>query len=205
MKSAFVVLGVSLASLAPGRVAFGQAQRQNDAERNAAKASPPQPSAAKESPPQPSSAAGSASAVHCVLAGGTPPKDESSEACLSCHGKSGPGPLFTHSHPVNVEYAAAHERGKGTLRALDAVTAKGVALPGGKLQCVTCHDAKSQWAKWIALPTGAVARPAADRRASKLEDAPNWRIAPAVPPPPPAKGTEIISAPLCAACHTFAD
>ena len=88
---------------------------------------------------------------------------------------------------------------------MDAVTAKGVALPQGKVQCVTCHDAKSPWAKWIALPEGAVARPAMDRRAAHGEDAPNWRIPPTVPSVPLAKGAEVSSAPLCAACHTYAD
>ncbi len=198
MRSAIVVLGVSLASLAPGRGAFAQAQRQN-AERTTAKESPP-----PQMNPAPDRAGGGGP-DHCALAAPNPPKDPSSDACLACHGKSGPGPLFTHSHPVNIDYAAAHGKAKGTLRAMDAVTAKGVALPQGKLQCVTCHDAKSPWAKWVALPAGAAPRPAMDRRKTRVDDAPNWRIPPAEAPPMPEKGTEVSSAPLCAACHTFAD
>ena len=198
MKRAIVVLGVSLASLAPAREAFGQAQRRNE-EQTTPKPSAPEVNGSAEKP------VGSAGPVHCALAAPTAPQDTTSDACLACHGNSGPGPLFTHTHPVNVDYGPAQARSRGTLRKVDAVTAKGVALPQGKLQCVTCHDAKSPWAKWIALPAGAVARPAADRRAGKLEDAPNWRIPPAVPSAPLAKGAEVSSAPLCTACHTFAD
>ncbi len=195
MKRAIVVLGMSLASLA----AFGQAQRQNE---GATTSKPSAPEAVRSAEKKPAQGAGP---VHCALAAPAAPQDAPSDACLACHGNSGPGPLFTHTHPVNVDYGPAQARSRGTLRKLDAVTAKGVALPQAKVQCVTCHDAKSPWAKWIALPAGAVARPAADRRAGKAEDAPNWRIPPAVPAPPLAKGTEVSSAPLCAACHTFAD
>jgi hypothetical protein len=195
MKRAVVVLGMSLASLA----AFGQGQRPNEGSTT------PKPSAPEANRPVEKRPAQSAGPVHCALAAATAPQDTSSDACLACHGSAGPGPLFTHTHPVNVDYGPAQARSRGTLRKADAVAAKGVAVPQGKVQCVTCHDAKSPWAKWIALPAGAAARPAADRRGGNADDAPSWRIPSAVPAPALAQGAEVSSAPLCAACHTFAD
>jgi hypothetical protein len=128
----------------------------------------------------------------------------SARDCSACHAGAGPGPANTGNHPVDVDYAAAHGRNPGGLRAPAEVIRRGVYLPGGRVQCVTCHDGRSPWAAQVALPPGAVASPAVDPRdPSTYEEGGSWRDAdgaraPALPPGSPVEPT-----PLCAACHSL--
>ncbi len=163
-----------------------------------------QHAAGQTRPPEasPGGAAGG-NRASCALAS-TAPVPSANDACLACHGGAGSGPAVSHSHPVDVDYAGAQRRG-GSLRPMAAVVARGVKLPNGRLQCVTCHDARSPWARWIALPAGAVARPARPAHAEGDENSRSWRLPPSGPSPELPRGTEVSAAPLCAACHTFAD
>jgi hypothetical protein len=124
--------------------------------------------------------------------------------CLACHGK-GVGPGVRGGHRVGLDYAGARLAGRTDLRPIAEVVRRGVRLPEGRIECVTCHAAASPWASHIALPPGSVPTPAPDRRApdSYLRGR-SWRAADAgVPPPPP--GSAVTPAPLCAACHALAD
>jgi hypothetical protein len=104
-----------------------------------------------------------------------------------------------------VDYGFAQAQSPEGLRAPDDVVKRGVFLPGGKIQCLTCHDPRSPWKDHLALPPGAAALPAVDpRNPATYEGRPNWRIAnPSLQPPPP--GAAVSPSPLCAACHTYAD
>lgn len=84
--------------------------------------------------------------------------DESSLLCLSCHdgvvakdvyrsahaarisgqlGSSWVGKASLTSHPIGVKYPVADS----TYRTIEAATADGaIKLPGGRLQCISCHD-----------------------------------------------------------------
>jgi len=84
--------------------------------------------------------------------------DESSLLCLSCHdgvvakdvyrsahaarissqlGSSWVGKASLTSHPIGVKYPI----GDSTYRTIEAATADGkIKLPGGRLQCISCHD-----------------------------------------------------------------
>jgi hypothetical protein len=128
----------------------------------------------------------------------------STQECLRCHSSVDGGPIHGN-HPVDLDYAAAEgEAGRsGTLRPVGEVVRRGVLLPDGKLQCVTCHDARSPWAAKIALPPGSVAVPALNpRNPSTYEDRDRLRTTgPVAQPPPP--GTAVSSTPLCIACHAL--
>lgn len=121
--------------------------------------------------------------------------------CLECHrGHAG------RSHPVDVDYVSAALRPNADLRAPAEVIRRGLLLPDGRLECVTCHDARSPWAAKIALPPGAPVLPAViTGRRETYEGRANWRIvkASALPALPP--GSAVSPAPLCAACHSLAD
>jgi hypothetical protein len=122
-------------------------------------------------------------------------------ACLGCHAAHA-----QRSHPVDVDYADAAWKSRGDLRPLAEVVRRGLLLPDGRLECVTCHDGRSQWAAKIALPPGAPALPAVfTNRRESYEGRSNWRTAraSAVPALPP--GSAVSPAPLCAACHALAD
>lgn len=111
--------------------------------------------------------------------------------CVSCHG-------LTQTHPVDLDYASSAAASRGALRSADEVIRRGVFLPGGQLKCVTCHDPRSPWQYKIALPPGAVARPAVNPRDPSTYDRP--RASPRVAP-----GGAVTPTPLCKACHTLGD
>jgi hypothetical protein len=98
-----------------------------------------------------------------------------------------------------VDYATATIRRQGRLRAAAEVIARGVFLPEGRLQCVSCHDAASPWAAKLALPPGAAAVAAVRRgEPATAEARQGWRSATATTVAP---GSSVSPAPLCAACH----
>jgi predicted CXXCH cytochrome family protein len=80
--------------------------------------------------------------------------------CLSCHdGSLGtshlPGPAVGSAagpgmHPVDVGYEAALQRGR-RLRPRFEVSRR-LAMPDGRLTCVTCHDGASQEPAHLAVP-----------------------------------------------------
>lgn len=116
--------------------------------------------------------------------------------CLACHESMG-----IHrdtSHPVDVDYAEAQGRSRGSLRPLADAVRRGVFLSDGRIHCLTCHDPRSPWAKHLALPPGARAqravRPGVE--STYTEDA-----APASPP----AGSDVSPKPLCLLCHTYGD
>lgn len=112
--------------------------------------------------------------------------------CLGCHGEA----MASHSHPVEIEYAEA--AGRAGYRTVEEVRARGVALPGGKVGCSTCHSPASPWARFLAVPRElARARVATDdlRAEAPPEDA---RAS-----TPPAEGAEVSQRPLCESCHAY--
>ncbi len=115
--------------------------------------------------------------------------------CLGCHGDR----MRTHSHPVDVDYAEASNRGGGSLRPIDEVRARGVELPAGKVGCRTCHAPASPWARFLAVPRElAQARPTiAELRASEPAGLARGKAGAT----PPKDGAEVSSRPLCEACH----
>lgn len=126
----------------------------------------------------------------CLLGAGA----TASATCASCHGGD-----HARAHPVDVDYAVAALRRQGRLRAAAEVVARGVFLPEGRLQCVSCHDAASPWAAKLALPPGAAAAaPVRRSDAASGEARPSWRNAAAATVAP---GDAVSPAPLCAACH----
>lgn len=120
--------------------------------------------------------------------------------CLACHAEAhGRG-----NHPVDVDYEQAAARSAGSLREPREVVRAGVFLPGGRLHCLTCHDARSPWAARIALPPGATPVPAV-RPGPAAPPGPGWRAAAreraragSLPP-----GSAVSPAPLCIACHAL--
>ncbi len=50
------------------------------------------------------------------------------------------GPDLTNDHPVSVSYALAEGRFPGQFTPIASVIAAGLKLPGGNVECVTCHD-----------------------------------------------------------------
>lgn len=122
-----------------------------------------------------------------------------SRTCLGCHPQG-------HSHPVDLDYTSAWARDRAGLRMPGEVVRRGLLLPDGRLECVTCHDGRSQWAARIALPPGAPVIPAViTGRAETYEGRGNWRIARATPTPALPPGSAVSPAPLCATCHSLAD
>lgn len=115
-------------------------------------------------------------------------------ACLACH------PARGHQHPVDVDYARVG--GRRGYRPAEEVVRRGVLLPGGRIQCVTCHDPTSPWQNHIALPPGATPTPAVDPRdPSTYAGGRSWRTAAPEAAPPP--GAAVTASPLCAVCHAF--
>ena len=114
--------------------------------------------------------------------------------CMSCHG------MHT-THPVEIDYEAARFKPQSALRAADEVVRRGVFLPDGKVQCVTCHDARSRWAYHLALPPDALVRPAVNTRDPSTYERP---VALSHPRALPA-GTSVSPTPLCKVCHTLGE
>jgi hypothetical protein len=141
------------------------------------------------------SAPGAASMADCKLFrpdAHTVPADE----CMACHG-------LHQTHPVDLDYDAVAWRPGSGLRPAPEVVSRGVFLPDGKLRCVTCHDARSNWRYRLVLPPGAAARPAVDsRRPETFEDGPARQRALSRPLEP---GADVSPTPLCKACHTLGE
>ncbi len=142
--------------------------------------------AGSDAPPAPPPSGGACTLTH------PGPVAATSEECRRCHRTWGAG-----NHPVDVDYRAAEARSAGDLRTPDEVVRRGVLLPEGRIQCVTCHDARSPWKDHLALPPGAEASLAVDPR----DPATYERQAPRAPRPGAAVGPK----PLCIACHALGD
>jgi hypothetical protein len=132
------------------------------------------------------------SAAECKLFQGAPERVPAQE-CMSCHG------LHT-THPVEIDYENSRLKDPG-LRSGAEVVRRGVFLPDGKVQCVSCHDATSRWAYHIAIPSGARVRPAVNQRDPSTYERP---VALA-PPQALPEGTSVSPTPLCTVCHTYGD
>ncbi len=50
------------------------------------------------------------------------------------------GPDLRNDHPVSVSYASAESRFPGQFSPVASVIAAGLKLPGGNVECVSCHD-----------------------------------------------------------------
>jgi hypothetical protein len=122
------------------------------------------------------------------------PERVPAQECMSCHG------MHT-THPVEMDYEAARRKGQTELRTDDEVVRRGVFLPDGKVQCVTCHAAGSRWAYHLAIPPGALVRPAVNTHDRSTYE---HRPAPTRPEALPA-GTSVSPTPLCIACHKLVD
>jgi hypothetical protein len=86
------------------------------------------------------------STTSCKLFQAAPERVPAQE-CMTCHG------MHT-THPVELDYEAARLT-RPALRPGAEVIRRGVFLPDGKVQCVSCHDAASRWAYHLAIPPGA--------------------------------------------------
>lgn len=158
----------------------------------AAEPAPAQTPAASEPPPTEKRVAPDAFRdVHAGL------EEATSQDCLGCHAE-GPQAIRVHaSHPVDLDHDGAAARSKGALRGAAEVRALGVALPEGKVGCLTCHSLSSPWEHRIALPPGAEVRPAV------VVGDPSTYGDGETPPAlsPLAAGAAVATRPLCAACH----
>lgn len=141
-------------------------------------------------------ATGDVSAPRCALASPAAAPAQG-ETCLGCHPR--------HGHPVDLPYAASRARAPGSLRVEAEVVRRGVLLPEGRVACVTCHDAASPWKHRIALPPGAPAVAAVVPGRAETYPRASWRLARANAGPRLPPGSAVSPAPLCAACHTYAD
>ncbi len=162
---------------------------------------------AQEVPGGSDAAAGTVPSLHGKPCGlfVTGAKAAASTGCLECHSAGGGAAPMEHSHPVGIEYGNSRARRPSDFRPSAEVARRGIGVPNGKVECVTCHDAGSKWAARVVLPNGVVAMARSDPRSSDAgASSRNWRIPdPRRTPPPP--GSVVVSAPLCAACHTLAD
>jgi hypothetical protein len=122
------------------------------------------------------------------------PERVPAQECMGCHG------MHT-THPVEIDYEAARYKGRTDLRRADEVVRRGVFLPDGKVQCVTCHEASSRWAYHLAIPPGALVRPAVNTHDRSTYER---RPTPSRPEALPI-GTSVSPTPLCTVCHTLAD
>jgi hypothetical protein len=156
-------------------------------------------SALAADPPSGSSASPAATksddwrAVHAGL------EDASSQDCLGCHASSLPTVDVHNSHLVDVDYSAAAAKPNGRLRSAEKVRGSGVALPEGKVGCLTCHAFASPWKYHVVIPKGATPRARvriADRGTYEDEHAAAASAA-------PTAGAEVSPKPLCEVCHAF--
>jgi len=126
-----------------------------------------------------------------------------SRACLVCHDGSGERP-FCPGHQVGTPYPEDGDE-RYTLRTRAEFLRRGINLPEGKLECVTCHDRRSPWERHLSLPPGTTPLPRVDPHdRSTYENRPNWRVT-LHGGPPPAPGAPVCPAMLCVSCHAFAD
>jgi hypothetical protein len=99
------------------------------------------------------------------------------DACLDCHAGAGP---HLGRHRVQVDYDAVRQaRTRGVLRPARDVVAAGVSLPDGRLECVTCHAARSTWKYRLAVPMNGATEPVVRLGGASVLD----------------------TKPLCLACH----
>ena len=122
------------------------------------------------------------------------PERVSAQECMSCH-------AMHATHPVEIDYEAARFKPESGLRAVAEVVRRGVFLPGGKVHCVTCHDARSRWAFHVAIPPDALVRPAVNTNDPSTYERP---VALSRPQALRA-GTSVSLTPLCKVCHTIGD
>ena len=148
---------------------------------------------AAESSNQAPAAAPGRSVADCKLFQGAPERVPAQE-CMSCH-------AMHTTHPVEIDYEAARFKPQSALRAGSEVVRRGVFLPDGKVQCVTCHDARSRWAYHLALPPDALVRPSVNTRDPSTYEGP---VALSRPHALPA-GTAVSPTPLCKVCHTLGE
>ena len=152
------------------------------APRSAVAADPP-----AGSPASPASAKGDGwQEIHAGL------ENASSQDCLGCHASSLPTVDVHKSHPV--DYSAATAKAGGKLRSAEKVRGIGVALPEGKIGCLTCHAFASPWKYHVAIPKGAT-----PRTADPATDDDEHAAASGAP----TAGAEVSPKPLCEACHAF--
>jgi hypothetical protein len=119
----------------------------------------------------------------------------SSQDCLGCHADTRPVIQAHTSHPIDLDYAAVAGKRSADFTPLPDVLARGIAVPGGKVVCLTCHALSSPWKYHLAMPTGATLRPAV-----RLGDPSSYEEDSTSPPQP---GSEVSAKPLCRACHAF--
>jgi hypothetical protein len=117
--------------------------------------------------------------------------------CAACHRTLGAG-----NHAVDLDYAEAAARSRGGLRPLDEAVRRGAFLPEGRVQCVTCHDARSPWADHVSLPPRGTVRPAVNPDdPATYDDA----LIAAARAAPLRRGAAVSPKPLCMVCHTIGD
>jgi len=148
---------------------------------------------AAESSSQAPTAVQGRSAADCKLFQGAPER-VAAQDCMSCH-------AMHTTHPVEIDYESARFKPQSGLRAADEVVRRGVFLPDGKVQCVTCHDARSRWAYHLALPPDALVRPAVNTRDPSTYERPVALSRPQALP----TGTSVSPTPLCKVCHTLGE
>lgn len=130
----------------------------------------------------------------CALVrGGATGQD--ARACAGCH------QMADHGHPVEADYAQARYRQGSSqdLRPLEEITKRGVRLVAGRVTCVTCHDASSRFGSHLAIPPGALVRPAANLTQPATYERPE----PLQPARLVRQGTQVSPKPLCLSCHAF--
>jgi hypothetical protein len=128
------------------------------------------------------------SAIHAGLEGA------SSQDCLGCHADTRPVIAAHAGHPIDLDYAAVAGK-RADLTPLPDVLARGIAVPGGKIACLTCHALSSSWKYHLAMPTGAT-----PSRMVRVDDPSTYEEESTAPPQP---GSEVSPKPLCLACHSY--
>jgi hypothetical protein len=117
--------------------------------------------------------------------------------CLACHDGGGAGTPLHATHPVDVDYARAAGRAPFAYRRAEEAVARGVFLPEGMVRCTTCHDGRSRWKYRLALPPGAIPRPAVDPENPATYEG---QGRPTAPLPP---GSDVGRKALCLGCHAL--
>jgi hypothetical protein len=118
-----------------------------------------------------------------------------STACAGCHGKSDAG----INHPVDVDYEASERKSRNQLRPPAEVVRRGLLLPEGRIQCVTCHDANSPWKYHLVVPPGAPVTPASNPADRSSYERQTTAGVPAILAP----GSDVGRKPLCVSCHSL--